>query len=107
VVVLVVLMVFGVAALQAWVGQDGLHAAALERELQHEQERLTLLRARVAQLSSPHRLRTEAEKLGLTPDPDPTYLRAPFPASPNTLFDERTAMARSRLPFRGLTTPTP
>lgn len=77
VVVLVVLSVFGVAVLQAWVGQDGLKAATLERDVQREQERLTLLRAQVAQLSSARRLRDEANKLGLVPPSDPVYLKAP------------------------------
>jgi cell division protein FtsL len=77
VVVLVVLSVFGVAVLQAWVGQDGLKAASLERDVQREQERLTLLRAQVAQLSSPRRLRDEANKLGLVAPADPVYLKAP------------------------------
>ena len=81
VVVLVVLSVFGVAVLQAWVGQDGLRAASLESEVQKEQERLTLLRAQVAQLSSPQRLRDEANKLGLVPATDPSYLKMPFDPS--------------------------
>lgn len=80
VVVLVVITVFGVAAIQAWVSQDGLHAARLEREVQQEQERLTLLRAQVAQLGSPQRLREEARKLGLVPAPDMRYLRVEVPA---------------------------
>jgi hypothetical protein len=79
IVVLVVLAVFGVAALQAWVGQDGLRAAALEREVAHEQERLTLLRAQVAQLSSPQRLREEALKLGLVPAAEPVFLPVTVP----------------------------
>lgn len=81
VVLLVVLTVFGVAALQAWVGQDGLNAARLEREVQNEQERLTLLRAQVAQLGSPKRLREEARKLGLVPAPEPQFLKVQVPAS--------------------------
>ena len=81
VVLLVVLTVFGVAALQAWVGQDGLNAARLEREVQQEQERLTLLRAQVAQLGSPKRLREEARKLGLVPAPEPKFLQVQVPAT--------------------------
>ncbi|MGH2760512.1 MAG: hypothetical protein ACRDKJ_13265 [Actinomycetota bacterium] len=79
IVILVVLAVFGVAALQAWVGQDGLRAAELEQDVQREYERLTLLRAQVAQLSSPQRLREEAAKLGLVPATDPVYLRVTVP----------------------------
>lgn len=79
VVLLVVLTVFGVAALQAWVGQDGLNAARLEREVQHEQERLTLLQAQVAQLGSPKRLRDEARELGLVPAPEPQFLEVRLP----------------------------
>lgn len=91
VVVLVVLAVFGVSALQAWVGQDGLHAASLERDVQREQERLTLLRAQVAQLSSPRRLREEANKLGLVPAADPRFLKASMgPADPGPLSNDAT-----------------
>ncbi len=94
VVVLVVLAVFGVAALQAWVGQDGLRAATLEREVHHEQERLTLLRAQVAQLSSPQRLREEANKLGLVAPSDPLFLKAPMePAEGDTPPDATKKLA--------------
>jgi cell division protein FtsL len=94
VVVLVVLAVFGVAALQAWVGQDGLRAASLERQVQHEQERLTLLRAQVAQLSSPQRLREEADKLGLVAPSDPLFLKAPMkPAEEGTSPDATKKLA--------------
>lgn len=80
VVLLVILAVFGVAVIQAWVGQDGLRAAALEREVQVEQERLTLLRARLAQLSSPARLKEEAAEMGLVTAQDPRFLRVQVPA---------------------------
>ena len=79
IVVLIVLAVFGVAALQAWVGQEGLRAAELERDVTREYERLTLLRAQVAQLSSPQRLREEAAKLGLAPPADAVHLRVTVP----------------------------
>jgi cell division protein FtsL len=92
-VVLVVLAVFGVAALQAWVGQDGLRAAELEGQVQHEYERLTLLRAQVAQLSSPQRLREEAAKLGLVPAPDPAHLRVTVPAGTGEALGATTARA--------------
>ncbi len=88
---LVVLSVFGVAALQAWVGQDGLRAAELERDVQRDYERLTLLRAQVAQLSSPQRLREEAAKLGLIPAPDPTHLQVTVPAGAGTALGGTTA----------------
>ncbi len=65
VVVLVVLAAFGVAALQATMSQDGLKTANLEREVQLQTERNSLLRARVAQLSNPGRVAEEARKLGL------------------------------------------
>lgn len=78
-VVLVIITVFGVAAIQAWVSQDGLSAARLEREVQQEQERQTLLRAQVAQLGSPQRLRAEANKIGLVPASDTQYLRVEVP----------------------------
>lgn len=99
VVVLIVAAVFGVAALQAWVGQDGLRAAALEREVQQEQERLTLLRAQVAQLSSPHRLREEAAKMGLVPASDPVFLQVELPAEPSgSLGAEAAKMLESPSP---------
>jgi hypothetical protein len=98
VVVLIVLAVFGVAALQAWVGQDGLHAAALEREVQHEQERLTLLRAQVAQLSSPQRLREEANKLGLVAPADPMFLKAPVTSLSKELSPDATKRLAAPLP---------
>jgi hypothetical protein len=55
-------------------GQDGLRAATLEREVQKETERLSLLRARVAQLSTPRRIADEAARLGLVADADPSFL---------------------------------
>lgn len=75
IVVCVVLTVFGVAALQAAMGQNGLKVAKLEREVEEESERATLLRARVAQLSNPGRVADEAAKLGLVGNADPTHLR--------------------------------
>lgn len=75
IVVCVVLTVFGVAALQAAMGQNGLKAAKLERQVEEETERSTLLRARVAQLSNPGRVADEAAKLGLVGNPDPVRLR--------------------------------
>ncbi|HYZ92644.1 MAG TPA: hypothetical protein VFA34_09665 [Actinomycetota bacterium] len=98
VVVLIVLAVFGVAALQAWVGQDGLHAAAVEREVQHEQERLTLLRAQVAQLSSPKRLREEANKLGLVAPSEPVFLKAPVDPVSVELTPDATKKLAAPLP---------
>lgn len=98
VVVLVVLAVFGVAALQAWVGQDGLRAASLEREVQHEQERLTLLRAQVAQLSSPQRLREEANKLGLVAPSEPLFLKAPMNPAPEETSPDATKKLAAPLP---------
>jgi cell division protein FtsL len=91
VVALVVFMVFGVAVLQAWVGQDGLRAAALERDVHNEQERLTLLRAQVAQLSSPQRLRDEAQKMGLVAVSDPVALRVQVGQSEQTSASEDAA----------------
>ena len=77
VVVCVVLTVFGVTALQATMGQNGLKAAKLEREFQQESERNTLLRARVAQLSNPGRVADEAAKLGLIGNPDVGHVKVP------------------------------
>jgi cell division protein FtsL len=72
-----VLTVFGVTALQAAMGQNGLKAARLEREVQTETERQTLLRARVAQLSNPGRVADEAAKLGLVGNPDVGHVKVP------------------------------
>src|SRR4051794_17255071 len=70
IVVCVVLTVFGVTALQATMGANGLKAAKLEKQVQQESERNTLLRARVAQLSNPGRVADEAKKLGLVSNAD-------------------------------------
>jgi cell division protein FtsL len=74
IVVLAVVTVFGVTGMHASMGQDGLRAATLEREVQKETERLSLLRARVAQLSTPRRIADEAARLGLVADADPKFL---------------------------------
>ena len=79
VVLAVVLTVFGVVALHATMSQDGLKAARLEREVADETERLTLQRARVAQLSNPSRVAAEADKVGLAGDPDAVFLKVPLP----------------------------
>lgn len=80
IVVCVVLTVFGVAALHATMTQDGLKAAKLERQVAEETERLTLLRARAAQLSNAGRIADEAAKLGLVGDPDARFLEVPMDA---------------------------
>jgi hypothetical protein len=77
IVVLVVLTVFGVTALQATMGQNGLKAAKLEKQVQSEQERNTLLRARVAQLSNPGRVADEAKRLGLVGHGDIDHVKVP------------------------------
>jgi cell division protein FtsL len=77
IVVCVVLTVFGVTALQATMGQNGLKAAKLEKQVQEEQERNTLLRARVAQLSNPGRVADEAAKLGLVGHGDVEHVKVP------------------------------
>jgi hypothetical protein len=74
IVVLAALTVFAVTALQAWMGQEGLKAATLERDLQHQSEQVTLLRAKVAQLETPRRISEEAQRLGLIADPNPAFL---------------------------------
>jgi hypothetical protein len=77
IVVCVVLTVFGVTALQATMGENGLEAAKLEKQVQAEQERNTLLRARVAQLSNPGRVADEAKKLGLVGHGDVDHVKVP------------------------------
>ncbi len=75
IIVLAVITVFGVTGMHASMGQDGLRAAILEKQVQKETERLSLLRAQVAQLSTPKRIAEEAASLGLVADPDPSFLR--------------------------------
>lgn len=75
IVVCVVLTVFGVTALQATMGENGLKAAKLEEQVQEEQERNTLLRAKVAQLSNPGRVADEAKKLGLVGHGDVEHVK--------------------------------
>lgn len=75
--VVVLLAVFGVAALQAYVGQEGLRVARLERELREAEERFALLRQELAERSSPDRLSEAASELGLVPAGEPTFLPAP------------------------------
>lgn len=78
-VVLMVVTVFAVAALQAFVGQEGMRVSELERQVRRAEERLTLLRARQAQLTEPARLTDEAARLGMVTDAHPTFLRDPAP----------------------------
>jgi hypothetical protein len=73
--------VFSVTALHATMSQDGIKAAKLEREVTEESERLTLLRARVAQLSNAGRVADEAAKLGLVGDPDARFIKVPLDES--------------------------
>jgi cell division protein FtsL len=75
IVVLAALTVFAVAVLQAWMGQEGLKAAKLERAVAHQTEQTTLLRAKVAQLETPKRIADEARRLGLVADPNPAFLQ--------------------------------
>jgi hypothetical protein len=77
--------VFGVTAMHATMSQDGLKAAKLEGEVADETERLTLLRARVAQLSNPARVADEADKRGLVGDPDSMFLEVPLPGGKDAL----------------------
>jgi hypothetical protein len=76
-VVLLVLTVFVVASLQAYLAQEGLRVASLERSVRITEEQTTLLQARQAQLAAPSRIADEAAKLGLVGDASPTFLRAP------------------------------
>lgn len=71
-----VLAIFAVAALQAYVGQEGFHLSRLEGQVEQQEERYALLRARVAELSSPERIRERSSELGLEPA-DPVFLPAP------------------------------
>jgi cell division protein FtsL len=99
-VCVLIITVFGVAGVQAYVAQEGLRVAELERQVHKEEERLTLLRAKQAQLAAPSRIADEAAKLGLVTDANPTYLRGHFPEpSSQTSGDlraARTLLKRSR-----------
>lgn len=94
-VLALIVIVFAVTALQAVVGQQGLRIAELEREVRRTEERMTLLRARQAQLTEPARVADEAARLGLVSDADPTFLRAPAPEP--TPDPESQAQASRRL----------
>lgn len=77
VAVVLVLGVFAVTALQAYLAQEGFRAARLEKQVRKAQEDYVLLRRQVAQLSSPGRLAESAAKLGMTDPADPVFLQAP------------------------------
>jgi cell division protein FtsL len=77
IIAIAVATVFGVTAVRAAEGQDGIKAARLERAYSNEQESHSLLSAQVAELSSPGRIADEADKLGLVPAPDPVFLKLP------------------------------
>jgi hypothetical protein len=82
-------------------GERGLRRASLEGQVQVETERLTLLRARVAQLSSSQRIAEEAAALGMVPMNNPEHLVAPMPSpSPAPSRFDPEAVKR-------LTSPTP
>ncbi len=81
IVAIAIATVFGVTAIRAAQGQDGIKAAAIERQYANEQESHVLLSAQVAELSSPGRIADEAGKLGLVPAANPTFLRLPQPNS--------------------------
>lgn len=81
------LAVFAVAGLQAYLGQEGLRMARLEGEVAEAEERYALLREEVARLSSPERLERRAAELGMAPATDRVYLPAPEglrPPSPSS-----------------------
>lgn len=71
--------VFAVAGLQAYLAQEGFRAAELQRDVERAEEEFSLLRGRVAELSSPARLEESARRLGLTEATDPVFLAAPGP----------------------------
>ncbi len=80
IIAIAIATVFGVTAVRAAQGQDGLKAASLEQQYANEQENHTLLSAQVAELSSPGRIADEADKLGLVPAANPVYLQLPEPS---------------------------
>lgn len=75
--VVLILAVFGVAAIEAYLSQEGFRAAKLENALRKADEQHELLRAEVARLSSPSRVQEQAAKAGMQAPPDPVFLRVP------------------------------
>ena len=75
--IVLVLAVFAVAGLQAYLGQEGFRMSNLEMELKQAEERYVLLRAEIAELSSPSSLERAASEIGMTTDPDPVFLPEP------------------------------
>ncbi|HVE92391.1 MAG TPA: hypothetical protein VNE62_08870 [Actinomycetota bacterium] len=80
--VVLLMAVFAVAALQAYLGQDGYRVSRLEREVEQAEERMVILRGRAAELSSPSRLEESAAGMGMTEDPNPVFLPDPGVAPP-------------------------
>lgn len=78
-VLIIVLTLFAVAALQAYLGEQGFRIGRLERASKAADERHQLLRSEVAELSSPERLDAASEHLGLEPAERPIFLQAPRP----------------------------
>ena len=98
--VVLVLAVFGVAALQAYVGQEGLRMARLERQVEQAKERNALLRRKAAERSSPERVAEAAAEAGLVPATNPTFLPvsgAPVTrdADPGRALDTKRLLART------------
>ena len=75
--IVLVLAVFAVAALQAYLGQEGFRMSQLESDLKQAEEQYVLLRAELAELSSPSSLEAAAGELGMTADAEPVFLPAP------------------------------
>lgn len=77
VAVVLIAAIFAIAGLQAYLSQEGFRAAKLEKTLRAEQERMAILRARLAEMSSPARLAESARALGMTEPSNPIFLPAP------------------------------
>jgi hypothetical protein len=95
--VVLVVAIFAVAGLQAYLAQEGFRAARLERELRTQEERFALLRAEVAQLSSPGRLERAARERGLTEPANPVFLKAAVDVPEQDLEQAPTPYTAKRL----------
>lgn len=75
--VVLILAVFAVGGLQAYLGQEGYKMSRVETQLKQAEQDYVLLRAEVATLSSPDRILKSAAELGLSPAAEPAFLPTP------------------------------
>lgn len=94
--IVLVLAVFAVTGAQAYLAEEGLRVSRLEQEIKEAEEQHRLLRAEMAERSSPARLERIAEEEGMAPAPDPTFVRRPG-AVPEPGSEQHDARAVKRL----------